>query len=183
MVEMTSKDPLDQRWLVLDHLLRKLINKYDIPQSVIGDLQHSKALTNYYKDDPTAPERMKEIPKIDALLNSAEQNLMIIAEGEGPEFVDEWNKKLFDASQGKEVYKYHKIQSKFIPGMPANFDFVRFNFKEEIQVERFYEICEYENVIIEFDDNDKSVFVFGEKPNITNALKELASFFSEQLTS
>jgi hypothetical protein len=67
--------------------------------------------------------------------------------------------------------------------MPANFDFVRFNFKEEIQVERFYEICEYENVIIEFDDNDTSVFIFGEKPNITNALKEMASFFQEQVNA
>jgi hypothetical protein len=183
---MQNKDevnPLDQRWLVLDHLLRELFHNHEIPHDVIQNLQHSRALTNYYNDDPTAPERMKELPKIDALLNDVEQKLMIMAEDEGPEFVDEWTQKLVDASQAKEVYKDHKIQSKFIPGMPANFDFVRFNFKEEIQVERFYEICEYENVIIEFDDNDTSVFIFGEKPNITNALKEMASFFQEQVNA
>ena len=174
-------NPLDQRWLVLDHLLRILNKTHEIPHEVIQNLQHSRALTNYYNDDPTSQERMKALPQIDSLLNNAEQNLMIIAEDEGKEFVDEWTQKLTEASQGKEVFKDHKIQSKFIPGMPANFDFVRFNFREEIQVERFYEVCEYENVIIEFDDNDKSVFIFGEKPNITNALKEMASFFQEQV--
>ena len=35
--------------------------------------------------------------------------------------------------------------------------------------------------IIEFDDNDKSIFIFGEKPNISNALSEMASFFQEQV--
>ena len=43
------------------------------------------------------------------------------------------------------------------------------------------EICEYENVIIEFDDNDVSVFVFGEKDNIQCALKEMSPFFHEQM--
>ena len=174
-------NPLDQRWLVLDNLLRELFSTHEIPRDVIQNLQHSRALTNYYNDDPTAQERINELPKIDALLNDVEQKLMIMAEDEGPEFVDRWNQNLIDASQGKQVFKDHKIQSKFIPGMPANFDFVRFNFKEEIQVERFYEICEYENVIIEFDDNDKSIFIFGEKPNISNALSEMASFFQEQV--
>lgn len=176
-------NPLDQRWLVLDNLLKKLYKTHDIPQDVVQNLQHSRALTNYYNDDPTAQERIKELPKIDAMLNNAEQKLMILAEEEGSEFVAEWTQKLVDASQGKEVFKDHKIQSKFIPGMPANFDFVRFNFKDEIQVERFYEICEYENVIIEFDDNDKSIFIFGEKDNISNALAEMASFFQEQVNA
>ncbi|AWX33554.1 MAG: DUF2096 family protein [Methanosphaera sp.] len=174
-------NPLDQRWLVLDNLLKELFKTHEIPQEVVQNLQHARALTNYYNDDPTAQERIKELPKIDSLLNNAEQKLMIMAEDEGTDFVEEWTQKLVDASQGKEVFKDHKIQSKFIPGMPANFDFVRFNFRDEIQVERFYEVCEYENVIIEFDDNDKSVFIFGEKDNISNALREMASFFQEQV--
>ena len=101
---------------------------------------------------------------------------------EGEDFVAEWEQKLLDASKGKEVFKQSKIQSKFIPGMPANFDFVRFNFKQPIHEERFIEICEYENVIIEFDDNDLSVFVFGENDNIQKALKEMAPFYAEQLS-
>lgn len=174
-------NPLNQRWYVLDHLLKTLNKKYDVPKSVIKNLQHSRSLINYYNDDPTAQERIKELPRIDALLNEAEQNLMIFASQEGNEFVDEWTQKLVDASQGKQVFQEHKIQSKFIPGMPANFEFVRFNFKDEIQVERFYEICEYENVIIEFDDNDTSVFIFGEKDNINSALQEMGPMYKEQM--
>ena len=176
-----NSDPLYQRWTVLDHLLKELIQSYEIPRDYIRDLQYAKSLINFYLEDPDHPDRSRELPRIESFLNNAEMGLMNIAKNEGKEFVDDWDQKLYDASEGKEVFKYHKLQSKFIAGMPANFDFVRFNFKSPIAEERFYEICEYEGVIIEYDDNDSSVFVFGEKANITNALKEMASLFQEQL--
>ncbi|WP_455645876.1 DUF2096 family protein [Methanosphaera sp.] len=176
------KEPLYLRWAVLDHLLKTLNKKYgDIPKEIIKDLQYARALTNFYTEDPSEPDRAKELGRIDSLLNTVERNLMSLAQVEGEEFVKEWEEKLLDASKGKEVFKSVPIQSKFIAGMPANFDFVRFNFRQPIAEERFIEICEYENVIIEFDDNDKSVFIFGEKPNITSALKEMGPFFSEQI--
>lgn len=181
MVNQDIKEPLELRWSVLDHLLKKLIKSYDISKEVIQNLQYARALTNFYKDDPTEPDRAKEVSRIDSLLNDVERTLLTIAEAEGEDFVKEWEQKLLDASQGKEVFRNVKIQSRFIPGMPANFDFIRFNFKEPIQEERFMEICEYENVIIEYDDNDASVFVFGQKENIQKALKEMSPFFQEQM--
>lgn len=181
MVNNDVKEPLELRWSVLDHLLKKLNKSYDIPQEVIQNLQYSRALTNFYKEDPTEPDRAKEVSRIDSLLNDVERTLLTLAEGEGEDFVKDWEQKLLDASQGKEVFRNVKIQSKFIAGMPANFDFIRFNFKEPIQEERFMEICEYENVIIEFDDNDVSVFIFGETDKIKSALKEMSPFFQEQM--
>lgn len=182
MVEQDYVEPLDQRWLVLDKLLKKLHKKgYQVPKTVVKDLQLARSLTNYYNDDPTAQERINELPKIDNYLTNAERQLMMLAEEEGQDFVDEWTQYLTDASRGIKVFEDHKIQSRFIPGMPANFDMAKFNFKDEIQVERFYEICESENVIIEFDDDDKSVFIFGEDKNISSALQEMASFYREQL--
>lgn len=182
MPNQELQDPLEQRWVVLDHLLKYLNKKYDVPAEVIKNLQYARALTSYYNQDPTEPDRAKELPRIDSLLNDSELKLMGMAGMEGQEFVADWEQKLLDASKGKEVFKQVKIQSKFIPGMPANFDFVRFNFKKPIHEERFMEICEYENVIIEFDDNDSSVFVFGEESNIQKALKEMAPFFKEQMS-
>lgn len=175
-------DPLEQRWVVLDRLLQELGKKYDIPPEVTKNLQYARSLTHYYNQDPTEPDRAKELPRIDSYLHDSELKLMGMAGMEGEKFVSEWEQRLLDASQGKEVFKQAKIQSKFIPGMPANFDFVRFNFKKPIHEERFMEICEYENVIIEFDENDSSVFVFGEKDHIQEALKEMAPFFSEQMS-
>ncbi|MBR0471585.1 MAG: DUF2096 domain-containing protein [Methanosphaera sp.] len=182
MASQELQDPLEQRWVVLDHLLKILNKKYDVPSGVIKNLQYARSLTSFYLQDPTEPDRAKELPNIDSLLNNAETTLMGMAGMEGEDFVAEWEQKLLDASKGKEVFKQSKIQSKFIPGMPANFDFVRFNFKQPIHEERFIEICEYENVIIEFDDNDLSVFVFGENDNIQKALKEMAPFYAEQLS-
>ncbi|RAP48747.1 MAG: hypothetical protein BZ135_00040 [Methanosphaera sp. rholeuAM6] len=175
-------DPLEQRWVVLDHLLKILNKKYDVPAEVVQNLRYARTLTSFYNQDPTEPDRAKELPRIDSLLNDSELKLMGMAGMEGEEFVADWEQKLLDASKGKEVFKQVKIQSKFIPGMPANFDYVRFNFKSPIAEERFMEICEYENVIIEYDDNDSSVFVFGEESNIQNALKEMASFFKESMS-
>ena len=83
-----------------------------------------------------------------------------------------------DVASVSSVRQAYAVAERVIP--PANFDFVRFNFREPIHEERFMEICEYENVIIEFDDNDSSVFVFGEESNIQKALKEMAPFFTEQ---
>lgn len=183
MPNQELKDPLEQRWVVLDHLLKVLNKKYDVPSEIIKNLQYARALTNFYKQDPSEPDRAQELPRIDSLLNDSERDLLSLAEMEGEDFVKDWEQKLLDASQGKEVFRQSNIQSKFIPGMPANFDFIRFNFKEPIIEERFIEICEYENVIIEFDDNDRSVFVFGEKDNIKTAVKEMSPFFTEQITS
>ena len=132
-------DPLEQRWVVLDRLLQELGKKYDIPPEVTKNLQYARSLTHYYNQDPTEPDRAKELPRIDSYLHDSELKLMGMAGMEGEEFVSEWEQRLLDASQGKEVFKQAKIQSKFIPGMPANFDFVRFNFKKPIHEERFME--------------------------------------------
>ncbi|MCD7781252.1 MAG: DUF2096 domain-containing protein [Methanosphaera sp.] len=177
----TQTDPLYCRWSVLDHLLKNLNKKYDLDETIVPNLQQSKTLINYYTDDPTDPTRIKEVSRIDGLLNDIEQKLLLTAENEGEEYTKKWEGYLLDASKGVEVFRNVKIQSHFIAGMPANFDFVRFNFKEHIAEERFMEICEYENVIIEYDEDDKSVFVFGEKPQITLALQEMSSFFAEQM--
>lgn len=175
-------DPLYLKWSVLDHLLKDLKKKdYPITKDMVKDLQLSRALINFYLENPTEKDRAEELPRINALLTNLEQTLIITADPEGEEYISQWEDYLLRSSKGEEVFKPGKIQSKFIPGMPANFDFIRFNFKEPIAEERFIEICEYENVIIEFDDNDISVFVFGEKPQITNALKELSPFFTEQM--
>ena len=85
-----NKDPLELRWTVLDHLLKKLIKSYEVPQEVIQNLQYARALTNFYKDDPTEPDRAKELPRIDSLLNEVEQTLLDIAQIEGEDFVKDW---------------------------------------------------------------------------------------------
>ncbi len=57
---------------------------------------------------------------------------------------------------------------------------VRITFKTPISEERVQEIAEYHNVIIEFQ-TDTLLVIYGDKQNIQDSLKEMSSFFSEQI--
>jgi hypothetical protein len=54
------------------------------------------------------------------------------------------------------------------------------NFKAPLSEDRVQEIAEYENVIIEFEE-DALLVVYGDKENIKKSLQELSSFFKEQI--
>ena len=66
MASQELQDPLEQRWVVLDHLLKILNKKYDVPSGVIKNLQYARSLTSFYLQDPTEPDRAKELPNIDS---------------------------------------------------------------------------------------------------------------------
>ena len=57
---------------------------------------------------------------------------------------------------------------------------VRITFKTPLPEERVQEIAEYHNVIIEFQ-TDTLLVIYGDKQNIQDSLKEMSSFFSEQI--
>jgi hypothetical protein len=42
MPNQELQDPLEQRWVVLDHLLKYLNKKYDIPEKLFKNLQYSR---------------------------------------------------------------------------------------------------------------------------------------------
>jgi hypothetical protein len=57
---------------------------------------------------------------------------------------------------------------------------IRVNFKIPLAEDRVQEIAEYHNVIIEFED-DRLVAVYGDPKNLKLSLKELGTFFKEQI--
>jgi len=105
---------------------------------------------------------------------------MTLAEQLGSEYTDTWTDKLLRASRGEVVYPPKKTESKFVVGAPSGFSMVRMNFKAPLSEDRVQEIAEYENVIIEFEE-DTLLVVYGDKENIKKSLQELSSFFKEQL--
>jgi hypothetical protein len=56
----------------------------------------------------------------------------------------------------------------------------RLTFKQPISEERLVDIAEYHNVIIEFEE-DNVIILYGDKDNIQKSLKELSTFFNEQI--
>ncbi len=78
--------PVEQTWLVLVELLtdlRKL--EVDIPEDVSKNVRLARTTINFYKSDPTNPEMMKELKRINEFLNLVQDTLLNIAEEVGPE--------------------------------------------------------------------------------------------------
>ena len=176
-----SELPAEQTWLVLVDLLTDLKKKEkEIPKEITKNIQMAKTTINFYKVDPTDPERQVAVKRINEFLTTVQNFLMGLAEEIGSEYVDEWMNKLLRASRGEVVYPQKKTDSKFVIGAPSGFSMVRMNFKTSLSEERVQEIAEYENVIIEFEE-DNLLLIYGDKENIKKSLQELSSFFREQI--
>lgn len=176
-----SELPVEQTWLVLVELLTDLRKKeMEIPKEITKNIQMAKTSINFYKVDPADPGRQVEVKRINEFLTSIQNFLMGLAEDVGSEYADKWMNKLLRASRGEVVYPQKKNDSKFVVGAPSGFSIVKMNFKTPLSEDRVQEIAEYENVIIEFEE-DNLVVVYGDKENIKKSLQELSSFFKEQL--
>ncbi|MGZ7070412.1 MAG: DUF2096 family protein, partial [Methanobacterium sp.] len=60
----------------------------------------------------------------------------------------------------------------------SGFSMVRVTFQEPLSEERLNDIAETHGVIIEFEEDDV-VAIYGDKDDVKESLKEIASFFNE----
>lgn len=175
--------PEEQTWMVLVELLTDLKKRgVELPPNINQDIQLAKADINFYKDDPLDPERMQEIKRINDLITSVQDTLLTFADTISDEYVESWVDKLKRATMGKKVYDIPEKKPKFVLGAPSGFSMARLTFKEPISEERLVDIAEYHNVILEFEE-DNVVMIYGTKENIQNSLKELSTFFNEQISN
>ncbi len=175
-----SSLPAEQTWMILVELLTDLRKKgVNIPNEVTKDIQMAKTVINFYKVNPNDPERMKELKRMNDFMNSAQDMLLTLAEDFGEDYLENWLEKLRRAARGEQVYQIEDKKSKFIVGAPSGFSMARLTFKKPILEERLQEIAEYNNIILEFEE-DNVIMIFGNKENIKKSLKELSSFFTEQ---
>jgi hypothetical protein len=171
--------PLEQTWMVLVELLTDLKKKgFKILPQLTEDIRMARTTINFYKVDPTDPERMKELKRINEFLNSAQDSLFTLAENLGNDYINEWTEKLKKATRGEKVYEIEEKKSKFAMGAPAGFSMVRVTFNQPLPEERIQEIAETYNLIIEFEADDV-IAVYGDVENIKKGLKEIAYFFKE----
>ena len=173
--------PVEQTWMVLVELITDLRKRnVKIDPTIPEDIRMAKTTINFYKVNPADPERMKELKRINDFINSAQNKLIDLAESQGADYKAEWIEKLTRASRGEKIYELHDKKSQFVIGAPPGFSMVRITFKSPIDEERVQEIAEYNNIIIEFQ-TDTLLVLYGDKKNIQDSLKEMSSFFTEQL--
>ena len=171
--------PIEQSWLVIANLSSELHKKgIPIPNEINKDLGLVKSQIGFYKKDPSHPDMINEMAKADMSLNEIQGILLSLAEAHDKEFYEEWLDKLQRANRGEEIFKISDTQSRFIINAPPGFSYAKITLKNPIAEDRVQEIAEYYGLIMEFD-TDLTIALYGEKPKIQSALKEMAPFFLE----
>ena len=174
-----SNLPIDQSWLVIANLSTDLHKKgIPLPNQINKDLGLVKSQIGFYKKDPTHPDMINEMARAEMSLNEIQGILLSFAESISQEYHDEWLDKLNRANRGEEVYETSNTQSRFIVNAPPGFSYAKITLKKPIAEDRVQEIAEYYGLIMEFD-SDVTIALYGDKPDIQAALKEMAPFFSE----
>ena len=172
--------PSEQNWLVLNHLITDLSKKgYDIPSGINPEMGLIRSTISSYKRDPSHPDLINGLAKAEMALNNIQGTLLTIAEEEGDEYVDHWLDLFKQAMQGEKVFEFANTKSRFLVNTPPGLTTGRINLKVPLAEERVQEIAEWNGLIIEFDD-DVTVQLHGDKPDLQVGLKEMGSFFLEQ---
>lgn len=172
--------PSEQNWLVLQNLITDLTKKgHEIPKGINPEMGLIRSSISSYKRDPSHPDLINELAKAEMSLNSIQASLLIIAEEEGDEYVDHWLDLLKRVMRGEEVFEFAKSRSKFLVNSPPGLTTGRITLIDPLAEERVQEIAEWNGLIIEFDD-DITIQLHGDKPDLQNGLKEMGSFFLEQ---
>ena len=171
--------PVEQTWFILVDLLTDLKKKgVDIPNSINRDISLLKTSINFYKRDTTHPDMIKEFDRAGFVITEVQDKLLSFAEDFGEDYYKDWIDKLRRANLGEELYKEAETQSKFLSNAPPGFSFAKIHLKNPIAEDRVQEIAEYNNLIIEFED-DTTVALYGDSENVKVGLKEFAPFFNE----
>jgi hypothetical protein len=172
--------PSEQNWLILNNLITDLHKKgYDIPDGINPEMGLIRSSISSYKRDPSHPDLINGLAQAEMSLNNIQGTLLTIAEEEGEDYVDYWLDLLKQAMHGKEVFEFAKSRSKFIVNSPPGLTTGRITLKNPLAEERVQEIAEWNGLIIEFED-DITIELHGDKPDLQSGLKEMGSFFIEQ---
>lgn len=172
--------PSEQNWLILNNLVTDLHKKgYEIPKGINPEMGLIRSSISSYKKDPSHPDLINGLAKAEMSLNSIQGTILSIAENEGDEYVDHWLDLFKRAMKGEEVFEFPKSRSTFLVNTPPGLTTGRINLKVPLAEERVQEIAEWNGLIIEFDD-DVTVALHGDKPDLQVGLKEMGSFFLEE---
>ena len=171
--------PVEQTWLILVDLLTDLKKKgIHIPISINKNISLLKTSINFYKRDTSHPDMIKEFDRANIVITEIQDQLLSYGEKFGEDYYKRWIDKLKRANLGEKLYKEADSHSKFNSNAPPGFSSAKVHLKKPIAEDRVQEIAEYNNVIIEFED-DTTIAIYGDSDNIKVGLKEFAPFFNE----
>jgi hypothetical protein len=163
-------------WKVLDNLIIELRKKGEtVPPNIIDDLRSAKTLMQVLKADPS---HMENVPKIEALLESVESYVMLVAQDKFEARVyEEWMKRLNEAR--KEAYEEEigiEAASRFIPGVPKDSFWMRIQVSDEMPKQVIEKLAKKNELSCKFQE-DGYLLVYGDKEKVKSFVKVMTERF------
>jgi len=139
-----------------------------IPSNVISDLKYARTLINVLRADPS---RLETSQKIEECLNNVES--FLISEGQrfGDKYVEEWLKRLEEAS--RKIDEEESV-SRFVPGLPREQRWIRVKPSDEMPLDSLKALAE-ELKLSHEEQSDGYLLVYGEDERIKEFVKKMAT--------
>jgi hypothetical protein len=162
-------------WKVLEEMITDFKKKgVTVPANVLNDLKYAKTLINILKADPT---RLETSQKIEEYLNSVEAYLISEGQRFGDKYVEEWVKRLEDAS--RKIFEEEEEETRFVPGLPREQRWVRVKPSEEMPVEALKALADELNLSFEVQ-KDGCLLVYGADERLKDFVKKMATKYGSK---
>lgn len=156
-------------WKVLEEMITDFKKKgVTVPANVLNDLKYAKTLINVLKADPT---RLETSQKIEEYINNVEAYLISEAQKFGDKYVEEWVKRLEDAT--RKIFEEKEEKTRFVPGLPREQRWVRVKPSEEMPIEALKTLVGELNLSFEVQ-KDGCLLVYGEDELLKDFVKKMA---------
>lgn len=156
-------------WKVLEEMTTDFRRRgVTVPSNVIDDLKYARTLINVLKADPS---RLETVQKIEECLNNVESYLISEGQRFGDKYVEEWIRKLEEAS--RRIDEDEGV-SRFVPGLPREQRWVRVKPSEEMPLETLKSLAEDLNLSHEVQ-SDGYLLVYGEDQRVKEFVKKMAT--------
>lgn len=163
-------------WKVLEEMITDLKKKgVTVPANVINDLKYARTLINVLKADPT---RLETSQKIEEYLNNVEAYLISEGQRLGDKYVEEWVKRLEEAS--RKVFEGEEVKTRFVPGLPRGQRWIRVKPSEEMPMEDLKNLAGELNLSFEVQ-SDGCLLVYGEDERLKDFVKKMATKYGFKL--
>jgi hypothetical protein len=161
-------------WKVLEEMITDLKRRgVAVPTNILNDLRYARTLINVLKADPT---RLETSQKIEEYLNNVEAYLISEGQRFGDKYVEEWVKRLEDAS--KKIFEEEE-GTRFVPGLPREQRWVRVKPSEEMPVEALKALASELNLSFEMQ-SDGCLLVYGEDERLKDFVKKMATKYGSK---
>ena len=165
----------EERWSILEKLLKNLINKGEtIPDDVLKDLRSAKTLIQIYR---MKPEDSETVRKIEKYLDNVEFQLVFAVQKiEGEKSAEEWMKKL-ERSRIPTTEVEEPSVSRAVYGVPRDKKWVRVKLDKDLTEEEITETTREFGLEVKAKEG-QWVTVFGEDSDIKSFIKKIAETYS-----